>query len=157
MGERLKLRFLAHRSVTLELATRIPDDRGDFRPWSEAMTVAALLRHMAQSHHTFSRVAAGEQPTPPPTDPATLEEARKRLAEYTTQDAEILAGLTREALQRTVTFHDRSFQVREAVSLGLEHEVHHKGQLFVYARMLGVDVPSWREYLFGDLRGGGVR
>lgn len=145
MGERLKLRFLAHRSVTLELAARIPDDRGDFRPWSEAMTVAALLRHMAVSHHTFARVAAGEQPIPPPTDPATLAEARTLLADYTTQDAEILAGLAREALERTVTFHDRTFHVREVVALGLEHEVHHKGQLFVYARMLGVDVPAWRK------------
>lgn len=145
-GTELADRWMAHRKVTEALLERIPDDRGNFEPWPGAMTTAALAGHIAVAHHMFTSLAAGrpfERPAPDSL-PKDLAGARALMRDYTRQDEALLRALDADALRRGVTFRDREQPAATLVRNALEHEIHHKGQLFEYARLSGVqDVPNW--------------
>jgi uncharacterized damage-inducible protein DinB len=143
-GQQLADQVLAHRTVTVDLAGRIPDDRVDFRPWPGAMTLGGLLQHMAAAHHMFVAVARGEAPTRP--DPASLPSdlpgIRRLLAAWTEEDAAAIRDLD-DAQLATPRAGIRNMTLTAATWLhsARDHEIHHKGQLFVYARMVGVEPP----------------
>jgi uncharacterized damage-inducible protein DinB len=145
-GERLADRFLAHRSVTQALAAQIPDACADFRPWPGAMTVVDLLNHMAAAHRLFVGIAKGRgvQRPDPAALPRDLPSVRRLLAEWTEQDAADMRSLDEASLAAEVAgLRDRVMPAAAWLDAAREHEVHHKGQLFVYARMNGVEPPAW--------------
>jgi uncharacterized damage-inducible protein DinB len=58
------------------------------------------------------------------------------------QLVEQVAALTPEQLTETVNFFGREVP-RKTLLWGItEHEIHHRGQLFVYLRLLGIEPPS---------------
>ncbi len=145
-AKRILNHWLMHRSVTLELARRIPAGKLDFRPCDGVMSVRELISHIATSNHFFvlgvregrftwdlRPQGAGDG------DPAAL------LRQYTEQDAEFIRSLTDEQLQAPVDGGEvfrMTLPASAWLSTMIDHEVHHKGQLFTYARMLGLkDLP----------------
>ena len=145
-GEDMAKRWMAHRRVTLDLLDRIPDDRASFKPWPDAMTCAQLAAHIGGSHHMFATLAAGlpfERPDPA-TLPADLPGVRDLLRRLTEEDEATLNGLTADDMRREVTMRAGAMPANDALAMAREHEVHHKGQLFEYARICGVEsVPGW--------------
>jgi uncharacterized damage-inducible protein DinB len=145
-GAELAEHWMTHRRVTEALLERIPDDRADFRPWSEAMTTVELAGHIAVAHSMVTSIAAGlpfERPAAStlPTDMATV---RAFVHQATAADRAALCGMDSAALARQVTFMGGEDSAQAMLALALEHEIHHKGQLFEYARMNDVqDVPTW--------------
>lgn len=140
-------------------------------------SLGALTAHIAElpkwalsiledHHYDFAEAAAREtgrrKPgTPPPTQ--TRDELLATFDANVTLALEALRGASEEVLSspwqlrrsgRVIETHQRSFAIRYFV---IDHLIHHRGQLTVYLRMLGVPVPglygpSADEPYIGELR-----
>ncbi|MCL6627581.1 MAG: DinB family protein, partial [Alicyclobacillus shizuokensis] len=134
----------SHRQVLSELLQAIPEDKADFRPWEKAMSVTELAMHIASSAYKFvDSVANGRfEPGWDRPQAETLADARRILDEYTTKTRARLESLTPANLTDIVDGQAVfGFSAPGSVFLAsaLDHEIHHKGQLFVYARMAGAE------------------
>jgi uncharacterized damage-inducible protein DinB len=136
--------FMGHRASTLQLAEKIQD--ASFRPWEKALTAGELFGHMASAGLLFSNsVAQGAvvRPNPPAEKPdlSDMIVVRELLKQQTNETIALLQGLPDSAFD---TLIDASAMFGREVPGGFllailrDHEIHHKGQLFVYARMTGV-------------------
>lgn len=132
-------RWKMHRNALLELVAVLPDSSESWRPWDGAMTTIELVHHLAWTPDFFFAAIEARDMNIPPV-PSTLPEARELLQRLTEEHEQILASYTEADLQKEATIE--LFKVTEPVVEVLHrligHEAHHKGQLFLYARMLGV-------------------
>jgi uncharacterized damage-inducible protein DinB len=155
-GRQLADSFRSVRGNTITIAEEIPEDQYDFRPVADVKSVAEQLAHIAVSTlwqiqiHTdhiahvdfamfgasIARGAAEEQKLS--SKAAIVAALRERGDEF----ARFLEGLDDAVLAERVTFPpqvqppERSrFEMLLATK---EHEMHHRAQLMVYERMLGI-------------------
>lgn len=132
---------------TLRLMKVAPDDQYEWKPTDSAMTLGGLMNHLYQAEMGLAdAVVSGAYPSEFPSYTNTAE----LLAAYSASHAaaiEKVRALPAEAWEETITpFGPQSTMPRLALlTLALEHEIHHRGQLYVYLRMLGCEVPA----LFG--------
>ncbi|WP_067932601.1 DinB family protein [Alicyclobacillus kakegawensis] len=134
----------SHRQVLPKLLQAIPDDKADFRPWDKAMSVTELVMHIASTAYKFvDGVANGRfEPGWEKPQAESLADARRILDEFTAKTRARLESLTPAHLANTVDGQAVfRFSAPGSVFLAsaLDHEIHHKGQLFVYARMAGAE------------------
>lgn len=140
------------RSGVIDEVENIPADRLDFRPEDETRSVRELVRHIAASGLMMS----GEL-TRPDGDftrqafPDFIREYASHVDEHETRGelVELLrtshdegARKIREAGELHMLQHIRRFDGEEGTRLawmhhGISHEMYHRGQLTVYARLLG--------------------
>jgi uncharacterized damage-inducible protein DinB len=135
------------RSRTMALADCIPSDRVDWSPGQGAMTIGDSLRHLAVTERwLFVDIARGGQ------------------SAYVTHGPELAASLS-DILELMTRLHAESLAIieqfgiddwqREVVTPGgaampawkwlramVEHEVHHRGQLYLTLRLCGVPTPA---------------
>ena len=139
-------RWKMHRNALLELVAALPETGGSWRPWDGAMTTLELVHHLAMTPDFFFSAIEERDMIVPPV-PASLTEARALLDRLTEAHEQKLASYTEADLRREATIP--SFRVTEPIEEILHrligHEAHHKGQLFVYARMLGVVPPFYTD------------
>ncbi|MEE6131852.1 hypothetical protein CHN50_05030 [Priestia aryabhattai] len=145
-SQRLLHHFLAHRNVTNMLIDKIEEHHYDYQPTPTSMSAYKLTTHMLTSFYTFAKIAQEGNLTP-------LEEKhnieQKNLSElashYTEKTKEILASLTDDQLNRiidTSAVFGQKMPASQLVSMAIDHEIHHKGNLFVYVREMGhTDLP----------------
>ena len=132
---------------TLRLMKVAPDDQYEWKPTDSAMTLGSLMNHLYQSEMGLAdAMVHGTFPSEFPTYSTTAE----LLVAYATSHAaavEKVRALPAEAWEEMITpFGPQSTMPRLALlTLAMEHEIHHRGQLYVYLRMLGCEGPS----LFG--------
>ncbi|MCL6454846.1 MAG: DinB family protein [Alicyclobacillus sp.] len=137
--------WLSHRVVTQEVLKLVGEDAVDFRPWDDAMTLGQLVRHMADSALMFARVVNEGVFTRSSDDAApakTLADLRADFDAKTEQTKTILAGLDKarlDAVVDTTQVFGAKLSGDTLLQMMRDHEIHHKGQLFVYARMVGVE------------------
>jgi uncharacterized damage-inducible protein DinB len=148
--------FRTVRVNTIQIAQDIPADKYDFKAAPGVKSVGEMLAHLAISPRWQSAVhgermtsidfaffgtrlaqaAAEEQAL------RTKEQIVAALQEGGDQFATFLAGLTPEVLSETVTLPSAvqaSAKTRFEMLLGVkEHEMHHRGQLMLIERMLGI-------------------
>jgi uncharacterized damage-inducible protein DinB len=149
-AERQRAHWLRHRRPLLELAGRLPASAAGFRPWDQAMTTAVLVAHVARATHRFvSAVERGalEPRAPgaaPPPAPETMDEAVALLRRLTDEDTEAFERLDDGRLDARLEFGPMGTVAGEMLlALAVDHEIHHKGQLWTYARMCGVEPPPF--------------
>ena len=140
--------------LTRRALERVPDGQFDWRPHPSSMTLGRLAEHLtempmwASTTMTESGIEATAQRSPDYKPPATCaavlaqfdasyKTARGNLLNKT--DAEFAAPWMLKAGGKEVFTAPRSTVMRNFV---LNHMIHHRGQLIVYLRMLGVPVPS---------------
>ena len=144
--------FRTVRVNTIQIAQDIPADKYDFKAAPGVKSVGEMLAHLAMSPRWQSAVhgermtsidfaffgtrlaqaAAEEQAL------RTKEQIVAALQEGGDQFATFLAGLTPEMLSETVTLPSAA-KTRFEMLLGVkEHEMHHRGQLMLIERMLGI-------------------
>jgi uncharacterized damage-inducible protein DinB len=143
-GEQLANSFMRHRSVTVEEARRLPADKVDWRPWSGAMSLGDLIWHMAGAHHMFVQIALGNfnPQGERPQRPADLDGIRTALGQLTESDAAAIRNMSEQELATPrAGIMNMTLPASAWLHSAREHEIHHKGQLFVYGRMLGVEPP----------------
>lgn len=145
--EQMMNHWLRHRNVLEELLKTIPNEQIDFKPWDGAMTINELAQHIAASADMFVSIVKtgqGQITQPAITVCNTMEEVRLVVRELTEKTKAIYASLTDEELEIEYDSPHPNFRGprKKLLALTTDHEVHHKGQLFVYARMIGVkDLP----------------
>lgn len=149
--------FRTVRNNTITIAGEIPEDKYGFQATTDTRTVAQLLTHIAASYTFQHQVHAVEKRTtlegfdfPSLMQKLMAEEQKKRSKEE-------LIGLLMESRDKWATWVERcpeSF-LAERVSMpaGMqpasksrfemmisvkEHEMHHRGQLMLIERMLGI-------------------
>jgi uncharacterized damage-inducible protein DinB len=163
--------FRVVRANTLTIADEIPEDRYGFRPAPELKTVAEQLAHIACgtpwqielhgagiAHVDFAmfgasvaRAASAEQALT--SKDAIVAALRDRGEEF----AAFLDGLTDDQLGEVVTFpppvKPASRTRFEMLLAAKEHEMHHRAQLMIYERLLGI-VPHLTRRRMAAMTGG---
>ena len=156
-SKELAASFRTVRNNTLTIAEEIPEEKYDFRASPDCRSVAQTLVHMAvvgrlpqQIHFVeartdlngfdfmgfFGGLIAEEQ------QPRTKAEIISLLKTEGEKIASQLEGCSEEFLGQTIKFPEGmtpSTKSRFEMLLGLkEHEMHHRGQLMVLERMVGI-------------------
>jgi len=133
--------------TTKSILESVPADKADYRPDPISKTANELVRHIAAADNRFlETVLTGSFDA----NPAMIPESAKTPAEIAAwyeeryaKNFEALAKLPGENLAKIVDF--RGLFQRPAVTFlifGLNHTIHHRGQLSSYLRCMGAKVPA---------------
>ena len=136
--------FQSHRGALLDLYAQLPDEQGGFAAWDGGMSFIRLADHLSGSATRFVSMIQGQTPAPAPEPSASLGEARERLS--ASHDAAVggMSTLSDEDLERRIpAFGGREMPVRMLLDMIVSHEAHHKGQIWMMARMVGVTPPMF--------------
>jgi uncharacterized damage-inducible protein DinB len=139
--------------TTRRFLERVPEDRLTWRPHEKSMTAGQLALHIASIPTGVLKLSMADEAAPPdfrvgPPQPATLREVLDKLqgsADYvrqtlpTIRDARMKETFKVVQAGRTMMSLPRSAFLR---AIMFNHWYHHRGQLGVYLRLLGVSVPS---------------
>jgi uncharacterized damage-inducible protein DinB len=140
-------------ATTRRLLERVPDNHLGWRPHEKARTLGELALHVA----TVPGLIAGfvSQPSPvqapdfrDPPAPATTQGLMQAFDESIAKAKQILSGMDDATITETWRLVSGSRELvavpRAAFlrSVMLNHWYHHRGQLSVYLRILGVALPS---------------
>ena len=133
--------------TTKSILEAVPADKAAYRPDPISKSANELVRHIAAADNRFvETVITGFFDT----DPAMIPEDAKTPAEIASwyeqryaKNFDALAKLPGEDLAKMVDF--RGMFQRPAVTFlifGLNHTIHHRGQLSSYLRCMGAKVPA---------------
>jgi uncharacterized damage-inducible protein DinB len=145
--------FRQESATTRKLLERVPTDKLSWKPSEKSMTLGQLALHLAGIPGGFAKTLTQDIFEPP------ANGFTQRQADSTAEILELFdkgvvaaeaytAGLTPESAQKvwstvfkgkTVFALPRTACVRVLI---LNHSIHHRGQLSVYLRELGVPIPS---------------
>jgi len=138
------------RGRTVRVARLIPEGLLDWAPTRDAFTCADIVRHLAATERfLFVEVAMG-RPSRYPGHDRSLAYGREGVLAYLDdlheQSMRLLETLSDAALDRTVTtLSGAQIPTWRWIQLAVEHEAHHRGQLYLMLRLRGVATPP----LFG--------
>jgi len=137
--------------ATRRLLERVPENHLTWKPHEKAMTLGQLALHVATIPGGLA-AAAGQSPFQVPAfnhpSAASSTELVPALAQSVARAAEILRATEDADLAKTWRVVDGDREVMAIPvgvllrSLMLNHWYHHRGQLSVYLRQLGVALPS---------------
>lgn len=137
---------------SVRLMERAPSDQFEWKTCESAMTLGALMNHIYQAEAGLVNAALTGQFSREGM-PETGTSTDELVASYRKSHDELVArvaALAAEQLDEEISpFGEKLGTMTRGTVLNfiLEHEVHHRGQLYVYLRMLNVDVPP----LFGGV------
>jgi uncharacterized damage-inducible protein DinB len=138
-GKNYARSFAMHRAALIELLEKIPAEQADFKAWDGGMSFTRLADHLSGSSVRMGKMMQGIKPDAiePSSDfAASIERLKTNLSD--TQA--MLEGLTSENLQKVVpAFGGREMPLASLVDFMIQHEAHHKGQVWMMARMIGVE------------------
>jgi uncharacterized damage-inducible protein DinB len=135
--------WMRHRSVLFQLLELVPDEHTNFQPWEGALSLSDLAIHIGGSGFMFTSAVQSGIVTRPQTAPKaqSMEETLRIVREYTDKTKAVMESLTDDQIEGMVDASQlMGFSAPGKVLLHSmrEHEIHHKGQLYVYARLVGV-------------------
>jgi uncharacterized damage-inducible protein DinB len=138
--------FMMHRAALLDVLEKIPNDKGNFRAWEGGRTFIELLDHLSGTTAYLMANATGQAATKP--EPSvSLEAAKTRLRENTETTKKFLSGLSETQLAGQTEFLGMKMSVYALVDFLTDaHEAHHKGQLWMMTRMIGVEPPLFVKF-----------
>ncbi len=142
-------------AVTRKVLERVPDDQFSYQPHPKSMKLGTLASHIVnllkfkqlfvQADHRDFLDPNAPKPPPAPTSTAEL------LARFDQFSADLRQALAESSDEKLTS----SFQLRRGEEvlmdrpkgaalriMGLNHSIHHRGQLTVYLRLLDIPVPA---------------
>lgn len=138
-----------YRAITLQVFDLVDEGDLEWRPSPSRYSLGQQLLHIAQAedrvgHGLFEGDWSFDRVRFPPELPPA-EEIRaffERVRSYTMQRLE---GIEREDLGEVVEIPDSSVEqsLRSLLWFILEHELHHRGQIWVYLREMGYTPPFY--------------
>ncbi|WP_249310414.1 DinB family protein [Bacillus sp. FJAT-49736] len=132
--------WLKHRTVLNQLLTLIDNEHMYFKPWEGAYTLSDLALHIASSMDMFVQAIKNgsfSMSGLPPYE--TMDDVRKIVLEFTEKTKQDLELLNELHLEKEIAFNHFYASGKTWLENARDHEIHHKGQLFTYARMIGVE------------------
>ena len=169
-GRELAKAFRTVRKNTIQVAEDIPEEKYNFEAAPQVKPVGQMLAHLAVSTDFWDELHRKQRVTTlagfnftPLMEKAQAEESKKRskkeLVELLRTNGEQFAAwletLTPEFLAETFTEPDGSVKSRfEAILGAKEHEMHHRAQLMLIERQLGIvpHITRQREERMAQLR-----
>ena len=133
--------------VTRRVIEAIPSDRGDFRHDEVAKCAIDLAWHIVGAEHRFmDAVVTGVFDygnTGRPESLRTSADVAQWYGETFAKDAARVAAVPADQLVKIIDFRGL-FQLPAIafLQIGLNHSIHHRGQLSMYLRPMGAKVPS---------------
>ena len=141
-AQRTSQSFTVHRSALTALLAEIPEECAAHTPWEGAMNFISLSDHLDVSAKGILAAIAGQAPSREVVPSQSLREARTRLEGSGQQVAQALSALSDEELAREIpAFGGRMMPMFQFAELLIMHEAHHKGQVWLMARQVGVKPP----------------
>jgi uncharacterized damage-inducible protein DinB len=146
------LQELEHEAqTTRRVLERVPGDRLGWKPHDKSMSLGQLALHVASVPGAIATLA-GQSPCPVPTfqqpSAASAAELLPALERSLATARETLRAMDDASLAKTFRIVDGDREVMALPvgalfrSIMLNHWYHHRGQLGVYLRLLGAQVPS---------------
>lgn len=134
------------RKRTLRVAGCIPPGKIEWTHRDGAFSFGDLVRHLAATERFMFAENALLRPSRYPGHGRELAEGYDAVLDYMArmhgETVDMLAGLTEEDLKlRCVTPAGVSIPVWKWLRAMVEHEAHHRGQIYLMLGMLGVDTP----------------
>ncbi|HEY7482595.1 MAG TPA: DinB family protein [Gemmatimonadales bacterium] len=138
--------------TTRRVLERIPEDELGWRPHEKSMSLGQLALHIATTPGGVAQIAGQDSMERP--DFSQRPEAKTRrevlgaLEESVATALEFLRGLddARATQSWSMTFQGKTVfsqtRIRLVRTIMLNHWYHHRGEMQVYLRLLGVPVPS---------------
>ena len=142
-------------AVTRQVLERIPDDKFDYQPHPKSMKLGQLGSHIVNLLLFNKLFVEADQrdfldpnaPKPPPSPTTTAE----LLARFDSFSADLRQALEASSDEKLGT----NFQLKRGEQvlmdrpkgaairiMGLNHSIHHRGQLTVYLRLLDIPLPG---------------
>lgn len=134
------------RERTVRVAGRIPADRMEWAHRDGAFTFGDLLRHLAATERHMFAENARLRPSRYPGHGKELADGYDAVMAYMArmhdETVGLLADLSSEDLERRcVTPGGASIPVWKWLRAMVEHEVHHRGQIYLMLGILGIPTP----------------
>lgn len=134
------------RKRTLRVAELVPDGRLEWSYRESKFTFGDILRHLGAIERWMFAENVRGNPSRYPGHGRELADGRNEVFDYLDrmhrEALSIFAELTPEDLRsRCETPGGASLRVWKWLRAMVEHEVHHRGQLYVYLGMLGIPTP----------------
>lgn len=134
------------RERTMRVARCIPADKIDWTYAAGKFTLGDILRHLAVAERYMWAENVQGRPARYTTHGKDLADGLENVLTFMerlhAESMEIFAKLGSEELQRKcVTPGDAQITVWKWLRLMTEHEIHHRGQIYLYLGMLGVRTP----------------
>ena len=137
----------AEHRVTRAVLEAVPADKPDYRPDPNAKTAMELVRHIAAAENRFLETTVNGEFNPTagaiPDNVKTPAQIAAWYADRFEKNCEALSKLSADQLLKMVDF--RGMFQRPAVTflqIGINHSIHHRGQLSTYLRPMGGKVPA---------------
>lgn len=133
--------------VTKRVIAAIPDDQVDYRPDAIVKSAIDLAWHIVTAENRFLQAvitgAFDLTPLPRPEAIRRAEDVNRWYSQHWEEDIERLRHLSGDQLVKRIDFRG-IFQFPAVVyaNIGLNHTIHHRGQLSMYLRPMGAKVPS---------------
>ncbi|MDU0371563.1 DinB family protein [Hymenobacter endophyticus] len=142
-------------ATTRKLLERVPYDQADFQPHPKSMKLWQLATHVVNLlafnqlfvQHSSRDFLDPNGPKPGPT-PTSSEELLQRFDQYSaslrqalqeSDDEKLTASFRLHRGEQTLLEHSKGAAIR---IMGLNHSIHHRGQLSVYLRLLDIPLPA---------------
>jgi uncharacterized damage-inducible protein DinB len=137
----------AERSTTRAVIAAIPPDKSGYTPDPVTRSAIELAWHIVSAENRFLEAVADGAfdltPRPRPDTIATPEQVNAWYDERLPRNLERLKAVSGEDLAKPVDFRGiLKFPAVTFLRIGLNHSVHHRGQLSMYLRPMGAAVPS---------------
>ena len=141
--------------TTKKILEAVPADKADYRPDPCSRTAIDLVRHIAAAEMRFLETTINaEFPTTAAGLPETVKTPAEVAAWYSENLARNFEKLTQLKGDHLVKITDfRGIFKLPAVAfvqVGMNHSIHHRGQLSSYLRCMGAKVPSIYGESFDD-------
>lgn len=134
------------RQRTMRVAACVPEDRIEWTYKEGKFTLGDLLRHVAAAERFMFAENVCGRPSRYPGHGRELADGRDAVLEFmerTHREAvEIFRGLSDEDLcAKCVTPGGAEIRVSKWLRAMVEHEIHHRGQIYLYLSMLDLRTP----------------
>ena len=134
------------RARTMRVARCIPADKIEWTYAPGKFTLGDLLRHLAVTERYMWAENAQGKPARYTTHDKQLADGLENVLAFMerlhAESLEIFSELSPEDLQRKCNTPDNApITVWKWLRLMTEHEIHHRGQIYLYLSMLGVETP----------------
>ncbi|QHW33983.1 damage-inducible protein DinB [Paenibacillus rhizovicinus] len=133
--------WLSHRKVLHQMLEDVTTEQLQLKPWEKAMTLSGLILHITGAMGMFANTVKNGVYTQavPPKAFTTIDELRANIAADTEETEAILRSIAPEQLEQSIDFFGHAMTGSALLQNAKDHEIHHKGQLFIYLRLAGIE------------------
>ena len=141
-------------ALTRKILERVPGDRKDWKPHEKSMSIGRLATHIAETLKWISCIRNIDDfdftrdYNFQPNVAASTEELLRVFETYLENAVSDLSAMSDDDFGKTWTVRRGEqvmYQLPKKVAIrgwGFSHQIHHRGQLSVYLRLLNIPVPG---------------